>query len=103
MKYVRLYLHVSFTEASVLILEWEIGMRIPSDLFVSVDFTSQYWNNKLHMSKPLHPADMGETGEERLVMYAQMAHLVQQMIAPEKVDVKEITQIICRVSIWYRS
>lgn len=51
------------------------------------------------MCKPLHPADMGETGEEQLVMYAQMAHLVQQMIAPEKVKVKEITQIICRVSI----
>lgn len=41
---------------------------------------------------------MSETGEDRLVMYAQMASLVQQMVAPEEVDVKEVTQTICRVS-----
>lgn len=41
-------------------------------------------------------ADLSETGEDRLVMYAQMASLVQQMVAPDEVDVKEVTQTICR-------
>lgn len=43
-------------------------------------------------------ADMSETGEDRLVMYAQMATIVKQMVAPDEVDVREITQTICRVS-----
>ena len=41
---------------------------------------------------------MSETGEDRLVMYAQMAGLVQQMVSSDEVNVKEIIQIICRVS-----
>lgn len=41
---------------------------------------------------------MSETSEDRLVMYAQMASIVQQMMAPDEVNVKEVTQMICRVS-----
>ncbi|KAG0600003.1 hypothetical protein M758_11G000200 [Ceratodon purpureus] len=39
---------------------------------------------------------MSETGEDLLVMYAQMARIVQQMVSPDEVNVKEVTQTICR-------
>lgn len=42
------------------------------------------------------PTHMSETSEDRLVMYAQMASIVQQMMAPDEVNVKEVTQMICR-------
>lgn len=43
--------------------------------------------------------DIEDTGEERLILYAQMAKLVQSMVAPDEVEVKETTQIFGRVSV----
>jgi hypothetical protein len=54
--------------------------------------------DNLECSAFTHSTDMSETGEDRLVMYAQMASIVQQMVSPDEVNVKEVTQTICRVS-----
>lgn len=43
-------------------------------------------------------ADMTNTGEERLVLYAQMANLVQMMVDFDDVEIKEVTKDFCRVS-----
>jgi hypothetical protein len=43
-------------------------------------------------------ADMANTGEERLVLYAQMANLVQMMVDSNDVKIKEVTKDFCRVS-----
>jgi SET and MYND domain-containing protein len=41
-------------------------------------------------------ADMANTGEERLVLYAQMANLVQMMVDSNDVKIKEVTKDFCR-------
>jgi hypothetical protein len=41
-------------------------------------------------------ADMANTGEERLVLYAQMANLVQMMVDSDDVEIKEVTKDFCR-------
>jgi hypothetical protein len=44
------------------------------------------------------PTHMANTGEERLVLYAQMANLVQMMVDSNDVKIKEVTKDFCRVS-----
>ncbi|KAH9572654.1 hypothetical protein CY35_02G163000 [Sphagnum magellanicum] len=42
------------------------------------------------------PTHMANTGEERLVLYAQMANLVQMMVDSDDVEIKEVTKDFCR-------
>lgn len=45
---------------------------------------------------------MPKTGEERLLLFAQMANLVKVIGVPADVDVKSIAENFCRVS-FYRT
>ncbi|KAL2631968.1 hypothetical protein R1flu_016654 [Riccia fluitans] len=44
------------------------------------------------------PTHFSETQEERLVLYAQMANLVETIVAPSEVDLKDICQLFCRLA-----
>ena len=69
------------------------GQQAVSYPFVSTAKTEDEWRKEaveLYSS-----GNMSETSEDRLVMYAQMAGLVQQMVSSDKVNVKENIQIIC--------
>ncbi|OAE21597.1 hypothetical protein AXG93_939s1030 [Marchantia polymorpha subsp. ruderalis] len=44
------------------------------------------------------PTHFSETGEERLVLYAQMSNLVKAIVTPLEVDLKETCELFCRIA-----
>ncbi|KAG6556974.1 hypothetical protein Mapa_001390 [Marchantia paleacea] len=44
------------------------------------------------------PTHLSQTGEERLVLYAQMSNLVKAIVTPLEVDLKETCEFFCRIA-----